>query len=59
MLTEYKHDNAVVQASVVGLLIQLVLAVAIAVLFALTRFSSGNWIIPCLGACIRLWRNLV
>ena len=46
---EYRYDNAVVQASLIGLLIQLLLAVAIAVLFVSLRFSSGNWFIPFLG----------
>ena len=40
--TEYKYDSAVVQASLIGLLIQVILAVVIAVLLASIRFSSGN-----------------
>jgi hypothetical protein len=40
--TEYKYDNAVIQASLVGLLIQFLLAVAIAVLLASIRFTSGT-----------------
>ncbi len=48
---EYKYDNAVVQASLIGLLIQFFLAVAIAVLLVSIRFASGpgNSLAQCLS----------
>lgn len=45
---EYRYDNAVVQASLIGLLIQFFLAVAIAMLLSSMRFASGNLLAQCL-----------
>lgn len=45
---EYRYDNAVVQASLIGLLIQFFLAVTIAMLLAFIRFASGTSLVQCL-----------
>jgi len=47
---EYKYDNEVVQASATVLFVQFFLAVAIAVLFSVLRFSGRDSIVPCLAA---------
>lgn len=44
---EYNYDNSVVQASLIVLFIQFVLAVVIAVLFGAIRFSTGDSVIAC------------